>query len=302
MLIQPRYYKKIIFYFIFFISLILCNEKYISNWGPYIIENNSLNISNDEIIPIINQHINNMNLIFGSVPKSSFKIIIKSDNIKYSNTFNWSLGITQGNKIIIKDPSISHIKKDRFYEVLKHELNHIYLNRISKKNNMPKWFKEGFCMYYANESSLRNKLILGDKINNKDWFDLRTINQKFRGNSKKQFNFAYAYSQAAVQNMVDLYGEESIQDIISYVKKDYSFDEAFNLSTLITIDSYSEHIYTNIYSRYRWFNLIKFPNFLLVLAPLLLTIIFIMKKIRNQKIIKKWEIEEELEEGNFDEN
>ena len=75
-----------------------------------------------------------------------------------------------------------------------------------------------------------------------------------------------------------------------------------NLSQADTINSYSEHIYTNIYSRYRWFNLIKFPNFLLVLAPLLLTIIFIMKKIRNQKIIKKWELEEELEESNSDED
>ena len=301
MLIQPQYYKKIIFYILFFISAAYCNEIYISNWGSYSIENNSLNISNDEINPIIIQHIDNMNFIFGPIPKSSFKIIIKSDNIKYGNTFNWSLGITQGNQIIIKDPSVSHIKRDRFYEVLKHELNHIYLNRISKRSGMPRWFKEGFCMYYANESSLRNKLILGDKINNKEWFDLRSINQKFHGNSKNQFNFAYAYSQAAVQNMLDLYGEESIQNIISYIKKDYSFDKAFNLSTLITIDSYSEHIYTNIYSRYRWFNLIKFPNFLLVLAPLLLTIIFIMKKIRNQKIIKKWELEEELEESNSDE-
>ena len=302
MLIQPQYYKKIIFYILFFISLNLCNEKYISNWGFYSIENNSLSINNDELIPIINHHINNMNVIFGTISKAPFNILIKSDNTKYSNTFNWSLGITQGNKIIIKDPSISHIKKDRFYEVLKHELNHIYLNRISKNYNIPRWFKEGFCMYYANESSLRNKLILGDKINNKDWFDLRTINQKFQGSSKKQFNFAYAYSQAAVENMIDLYGEKSIQDIISYIKEGYSFDEAFNSSTLITIDSYSEHIYTNIYSRYRWFNLIKFPNFLLVLAPLLLTMIFIMKKIRNQKIIKKWELEEELEESNFDED
>ena len=287
---------------LFFISAACCNEIYFSNWGPYLIENNSLNISDNEIIPIINQHIDNMNLIFGSVSKSFFKIIIKSDNMKYGNTFNWSLGITQGNQIIIKDPSISHIKREKFYEVLKHELNHIYLNRISKKNNIPRWFKEGFCMYYANESSLRNKLILGYKINNKEWFDLRSINQKFHGNSKDQFNFAYAYSQAAVKNILDIYGEQAIRDIISYIKQDYSFDKAFNLSTLTTIDNYSKDIYTNIYLRYRWFNFIKFPNYLLILAPLLLTIIFIMKKVRNQKIIKRWEMEEELEESQINED
>ena len=297
MLIQPLYYKKIIFYIFFIISHTFCNDKYISNWGSYSIENNSLNITNNEIIPIINKHIDNINSLFGSAPKSSFKIIIKSDNAKYSNTFNWSLGITQGNKIIIKDPSVSHIKRERFYQVLRHELNHIYLNRISHKNSIPRWFKEGFCMKYANESSFKNKLILADKINNKEWFDLQYINQKFYGNSKDQFNFAYAYSQSLVNNIVDIYGDQAIIDIIDYIKKDYAFDKAFNFSTLITIENYSKEIYKKIYSKYRWFNFIKFPSFLLILAPLLLTIIFFIKKRRNQKIIKKWKIEEELEES-----
>ena len=142
----------------------------------------------------------------------------------------------------------------------------------------------------------------GSWSTNKDWFNVRTIEQKFSGISKKQFNFAYAYSQAIVQNIIDLYGENSIQDIIYYLKQDYSFDDAFYFSTSVTVDNHSKYIYQNIYKRYRWFNLIKFPNFLLVLAPLLLTIIFIMKKINNQKIIKKWEIEEELEESNLDED
>ena len=297
-----QYYKIIIFYILLFYSWIFCNENYHSNWGFYSISNNSLNIKNHEITPIINQHINDINFILGPIPKSFFQIIIKSDDIKYNNIFNWSLGVTQGNRIIIKDPSISHIKRDKFYEVLKHELNHIYLNRIPNKNYIPRWFKEGFCMYYANESSLRNKLVLGNNINNKDWFNLRTIDQKFSGISKKQFNFAYAYSQAIVQNIIDLYGQNSIQDIIYYIKRNYHFDEAFYLATSVTVDHHSKYTYENIYKRYRWFNLIKFPNFLLVLAPLLLTIIFIMKKINNQKIIKKWEIEEELEESSLNED
>ena len=302
MLIQLPYYKKIIFFIFFIISYSFCNDKHISNWGFYSIDNNSLNITNDEIIPIINQHIDYMNSLFGPVPKSFFKIIIKSDNVKYSNTFNWSLGITQGNKIIIKDPSISHIKRERFYQVLRHELNHIYLNRISDKRSIPRWFKEGFCMNYANESNFKNRLILADKINNKEWFDLQYIDQKFYGSSKDQFNFAYAYSQVLVSNILDIYGDQAIKDIIEYIKKDYIFDKAFNSSTLITITSYSQQTYENIYSKYRWFNLIKFPNFLLVLAPLLLIIIFIMKKIRNQKIIKQWKIEEELEERELNED
>ena len=302
MLILFQYYKKIVFHTIFIISFIFCNEKYISNWGPYSIDNQSLNITNDEIIPIINEHINYINSLFGEVQKVSFKIIIKKDNMKYNNTFNWSLGITQGNKIIIKDPSISHITKARFYQVLQHELNHIYLNRIALNSDIPRWFKEGFCMEYANESSLRNKLILANEIKNKEIFDIKYINQFFFSNSKKQFNFAYAYSEILVNRLLDTYGEQTVQDILQHIRKGTPFDKAFYLSTLITVEDYAEDIYEYIYLKYRWMNLIKFPNFLLIFAPLLVIIGFIGKNIRNKKIIRIWEIEEELEENKISED
>ena len=39
----------------------------------------------------------------------------------------------------------------------------------------------------------------------------------------------------------------------------------------------------------------KLPSLLLILAPLLSIVGFIIVKIKNKKIIKKWNIEEELD-------
>ena len=39
----------------------------------------------------------------------------------------------------------------------------------------------------------------------------------------------------------------------------------------------------------------KFPSLLLILAPLLSIVGFIIVKIKNKKIIKKWDIEEKLD-------
>ena len=46
----------------------------------------------------------------------------------------------------------------------------------------------------------------------------------------------------------------------------------------------------------------KFPSFLLILAPLLSIIGFIIVKLKNKKVIQKWDIEEELEEIENHEN
>ena len=163
---------------------------------------------------------------FGDIKREPFTIIISNKDKKLynNNTWNWSLGITRNNTIIIKDPSKSHITKTRLMQVLQHELNHVYLNRLNSLAEIPRWFKEGFSMYYANENFLSNKLIIANNIKKNDMFNIEAMESRFHSHSKKQFNFAYAYSQAAVKNILDVHGEQAIQDIILYIKKDYAFD------------------------------------------------------------------------------
>ena len=64
----------------------------------------------------------------------------------------------------MKDPSMSHITKNRFKVVLEHELNHIMVNRIDPNRTIPRWFKEGFAMFYSNEISLNHKLDVLNEI------------------------------------------------------------------------------------------------------------------------------------------
>ena len=59
-------------------------------------------------------------------------------------------------------------------------------------------------MYYANETFLSNKLTIANNLKNNDMFNIDALNYRFNSHSKKQFNFAYAYSQILVSNISKL--------------------------------------------------------------------------------------------------
>lgn len=297
MLIQFPHYRFYLLIYLFTNTLIFSSNKYITDWGSLLVENQSLTIKNEEVLQVVNNHILYMQSIFGTNPKKPFKIIISNkQELSYNNIWSWSLGITIGNTVIIKDTSISHISKKRFMQVLRHELNHIYLNRLSNKFKLPRWFEEGFSMYYADESSLSNKLIIANNIDNRDMLMLNVLDLKFNSNSKEQFNFAYAYSQILLDFFINNYSELILIEIIEDIKSGSTFEDAFYNNTLLTINDYNIQVLNNIKSNFWWLRLMKLPSLLLILAPLLLTIGFIIVKIRNQNIIQKWNLEEKLEE------
>ena len=129
MLIAYQYYRKIIFFIIIPLAFLKCEEQYNSKSGVIFIENESSSIHNEEIIKIANEQYENLIREFEKVNISPLKIIITNSNNIRSNIWKWSLGITKGNKIIIKDPAIAHITKSKFIKVLRHELNHLYSER-----------------------------------------------------------------------------------------------------------------------------------------------------------------------------
>jgi len=296
MLIQFQYYKIFIIILSVFFSYVLCKNQYTSLIGSYSIQNDSQNIYNQEIDFIINDQLKLLESIFGSINHSPFEFIVFNDNNSAMNYYlwKWSNGITVKNKIIIKDPIISHISISYFYTVIRHEINHLFLNRINSSIPIPRWFNEGFAMYYANQQNINYRMNLAKNLNNEKLFNIYNLNEKFHSGLKHDFDFAYAYSNVLFHEIINLYGEDSILKIILNIKNGKSFESAFYLSTLNSLESFNSNIYSSIKSKYQWLNLIRFPNFILVFSPIILIISFYIKKRRNIIKIKQWEIEEEL--------
>ena len=295
-MLTPFQYYKIIFIVVLYSTILFSQENYNSIWGEYSIRNNSLKLNNDEISIIIDKQIGFLQSKFGTIKKIPFEIIIISENKdrKFIKHWDWALGFFEKNKIIIKDPNISFISKQKFSKVLRHEINHLFLNRLNNNTRIPRWFNEGFAMHYADENNLTHNLTISKRIFNSKLFNIFNLNDKFNGNSKEMYSFAYAYSAILFKELINLYGEDTLDNLIQYLKSNNDFEKAFYLSTLTTIENFNEDIYYIIKSKNKWVNLIKFPNFILIIAPLLLLLGFFIKKRKNSHKIREWKLEEEL--------
>ena len=109
---------------------------------------------------------------FGEVPIRPFSVYITNNmNDFYKKSRGpvpeWGIAVAKSNpdRIILKAPGIANISFVRMLEVIKHELNHIYLYRIPQHYSMPSWFKEGMAMRSSNEFSLLHKI----EISKSNW-------------------------------------------------------------------------------------------------------------------------------------
>jgi len=283
---------------LFFLSLIF-PSSFDTPWGKCTLLNDGNSISDYDLINAINNEINVLNNNYGSTPIKEFSIsITNTNNLKiYNNHWKWSLGITYSNpdRIIIKDPSLSKISKIKFFKVLKHELNHLMLNRYKFHDSIPRWFKEGFAMKYADEISLNDKILVSKKLYNENLFNIDRY-KSFKNFNRQEFNFAYSISGIYILVLEKIYGYNIIDNIIDNLKNGEKFDVAFYNATGESINKFSLISYKSIKNYFFWYKLIGLPRSLFSMMPLLLVIGFYVKSKKNKKIREQWELEEKLED------
>ena len=267
-------------------------------WGNCTIVNNGKSFSDDEIKKIILNKINKLQNLFDGINSyNSFSVIIDQNEYKTNNPhWKWALGITyhKPERIIIKDPSSSHISTKKFKMVMEHELNHIMVNRLKHSHTIPRWFKEGFALFYSGEISLNHKLEIANNIHKKEEFNLTKI-ETFNGFNRSRFHLAYAQSAVLALAINRLYGDDCLYAIYTNMLNGMTFEKAFYSSTSKSINQFNNIAYPYLKNKYKWFKLITLPNQLFAFFPLLLILGFVMRSIKNKKIKEKWALEEELE-------
>jgi len=280
---------------------IILAETFITPWGPCHIYNENSSLKNSQLIEIIHNKINKLDKLYGPIPVNEFDFYIFNKNNPYNLKINsphwkWSLGITyRNNKIIIKDPQLSRINHSKFEQVVEHELNHLMINRIDVDNKIPRWFKEGFAMLIANESSLAHKIKVIKHLNAGTLYKLDDL-YIFKNLTQYEYNLAYAQSVLYVEALENMYGKNLFLNIIENLKNNVNFTDAIYILTNKQTAQLEENFKEYLIDKYRWIQLINFSDLLFSIMPLLLVIGFIIKSFKVKKIKKQWKIEEELED------
>ena len=238
---------------------------------------------------------------YGPINKKPYQIIIpktKKEFFKISKTApEWGIAITKSreNKIILQPASIANISKNRFNEIIIHELNHLYIHRLIDSGLMPSWFIEGMAMKFSNEFSYTDKIEISKSLWKQQIIPLDGLNN-FNTKNKYVIKLAYAQAAAAINALEYYYGEKITHQIINLLKKKYTFWDALLKITGDDKIDFQEKYEFYITNYFLWIFLLKTPNMLFILFPFILILGYLIKKYKNKQIIKKWEYQEQLME------
>jgi len=298
--------NKIIILILLFYSPI-CAEQIITVWGPCTINIYGGSIDGiDAIREKIMDETQSMVDEWGVVRVRPFYLYITySEKDFYTQAKGpvpeWGIAVTKRNpdRIIIQAPHVSGITFSRLLEVISHELNHVYFNRVKQSYSIPSWYKEGMAMRQADEFSMRHRL----EISKAKW-----KNQLFYFNDLAGFNrvrksnatLAYAQSAAMVYAMEYFYGDKIHSSLISTMQNNNSFWDA--IKKITGDDHVDVQINMEIFieDNYNWMFLANASKSIFVILPFILVVGFLYKRHRNKRILQAWETEELLEQVDWE--
>ena len=212
----------------------------------------------------------------------------------------WGIAVAKSNpdRIILKAPGIANISFVRMKEVIKHELNHIYLYRIPQHHSMPSWFKEGLAMRSANEFSLLHKIEISKSIWRKQTIPLQRL-QNISSYSRGRVKLVYGESAAAVEALEYFYGENILKNILNKMHFGFDFKQALEFSSNEKLLDFQINFEIYLENNFNWVFLLRASKFIYVILPLILIIGFLYHQNRSKKIMKQWEIEERLDNSEW---
>jgi hypothetical protein len=237
------------------------------------------------------------NHFFDYIYRQDVAIYLASSKEEYEkfNTPNipeWSSGVayTKLRKIILKPGS--YYDPGRYRETLFHEIAHMYITEISKNGPLPVWMNEGLSMYLSGKKiSWRESISVGNALSVGNLVDLAAIDSVLLFFNARA-EIAYLQAFLAVQFLIRKVGEDGIAEMAKDFSSSYSVDEVFEKHLGYNHFEFELEWYDDLKKRYRWMSLLQFENLLWFLLILIIFSAFFLIKVRNRRIYKEWERED----------
>lgn len=213
-------------------------------------------------------------------------------------------------RIVILDPKFTENRHLNLSRLVKHEIAHVIFGLYVGENmkNVPRWFNEGVAMYISDDWGYQNYWTMLTGTLSNSLISLNDISSDFPEKANVA-QLAYSQSYSIVAFMVKRYGIDAFRRCINLISKGFPFDEAFTNATGADLGWLEIKWIKDIKKRYRWFSLISSWFVLWGIVVLIAFMAYMRRKIKNRRIIKQWEEEEELwnyyefvDDENTDEN
>ena len=204
----------------------------------------------------------------------------------------WGVGAADPSRslVFLKSPRFARPEAN-FKQIVVHELTHVVLGMALGGKEIDRWFDEGFAQYESGEKGIRGSILLARSLITGDilWLDEIDDVLTFR---REKASLAYQEARAAVDYLVEIFGNDVIADIVQVLREGKGMDDALLAACGVGFQDFQTDWYLAMKHKYRWYILLDFP---LVISTVLV-ILFLMAFFATRRRIRKkkhiWEKED----------
>ncbi len=185
--------------------------------------------------------------------KSPLRIIYYTKSHEHGTGFvlpEWGGGGAIGDSLIIIPVDFKPFLEQSFPQITVHELVHIVLARAYPGVSIPRWFHEGAAMLLSGELSWEENATVSKAIFFGRLMPLASIDS-VNGFARGRADLAYSQGHLAALFLVDRYGMESLQRILSAARRSRNFQAGILEATGLTLREFEEMAGNYITSKYR---------------------------------------------------
>ena len=188
---------------------------------------------------------------YNFTPSKKIPVIIYSSKEKLNKFFGWpssesAMGVYWSGMICVLTPK-SWVESDNSRQIehifvnsgpMAHEYTHLVVDYLTR-GNYPRWFTEGLAQY--EEHKLTGFRFTEDRGTlQQNLYSIQDLTQNF--DYLPNQSLAYRQSFASVKFLVDSYGEAGILEIMSFLSRGKSIDEALRNLTGSGVDGFERQL------------------------------------------------------------
>jgi hypothetical protein len=219
------------------------------------------------------------------------------DQLTQGQVPDWGVAAAQPdrNAIFLKSPRVMKAGEE-YDEIVIHELSHLMVTWKAPGAIIPRWLDEGIALYASGELGLESTIVMARSAMTHQLLPLSQIDEvlTFRRNKA---NLAYRQSLAAVQYLIQNYGEDVISHLLRRLAETKNIRPALQSTLGIPYIVFEAEWLDAVETKYRWYALLDYRMISSVVFVMLFLLAFLSKKREAIRKKQEWEDEQEsLEE------